>query len=116
MLQEMTIHFRFTFSVSDTTFGVAQNPNWARQIYLVTLYRRFGVVFVKLSETTSSFLRAHFHDLGTPIKQTKFANVGGVVTQGSALFKYCKYTRAYTKGVLFRTSMYKMYVQETYCY
>ena len=26
---------------------------------------------------------------------------------GSALFKYCKYTRACTKGVLFRTSMYK---------
>ena len=35
---------------------------------------------------------------------------------GSALLKYCKYTRACTKGVLFRTSMYKMYVQETYCY
>jgi len=35
---------------------------------------------------------------------------------GSALSKYCKYTRACTKGVLFRTSMYKMYVQETYCY
>ena len=34
----------------------------------------------------------------------------------SALLKYCKYTRACTKGVLFRTSMYKMYVQETYCY
>jgi hypothetical protein len=29
---------------------------------------------------------------------------------GSALFKYCKYTCACTKGVLFRTSMYKMYV------
>ena len=29
---------------------------------------------------------------------------------GSALFKYCKYTRACTKEVLFRTSMYKMYV------
>ena len=35
---------------------------------------------------------------------------------GSALFKYCKYTHACTKGVLFRTSMYKMYVHETYCY
>ena len=35
---------------------------------------------------------------------------------GSALLKYCKYTRACTKRVLFRTSMYKMYVQETYCY
>ena len=35
---------------------------------------------------------------------------------GSALFKYCKYTRACTKRVLLRTSMYKMYVQETYCY
>ena len=35
---------------------------------------------------------------------------------GSALLKYCKYTHACTKGVLFRTRMYKMYVQETYCY
>ena len=35
---------------------------------------------------------------------------------GSALLKYCKYTRGCTKGVLFRTSMYKMYIQETYCY
>jgi hypothetical protein len=34
----------------------------------------------------------------------------------SALFKYCKYTRACTKGVLFNTSMYKMYVQKTYYY
>ena len=31
---------------------------------------------------------------------------------GSALFKYCKYPRECTKGVLFRTSMYKMYIQE----
>ena len=35
---------------------------------------------------------------------------------GNALFKYCKYPRACTKGILFRTSMYKMYAQETYCY
>ena len=35
---------------------------------------------------------------------------------GSALLKYRKHTRACTKGVLFRTSMYKMYIQETYCY
>ena len=34
----------------------------------------------------------------------------------SALFKYCKYPRACTKGVICRTSMYKMYVQDTYCY
>ena len=35
---------------------------------------------------------------------------------GSALLKYCKYTRGCTQGVLFRTSMYKMYIQETYYY
>ena len=35
---------------------------------------------------------------------------------GTALFKYHKYPQECTKGVLFRISMYKMYVQETYCY
>ena len=39
------------------------------------------------------------------------------LTQGRKLFKYFKYTCACTNGVLFRTRMYKMYVQETYqCY
>ena len=38
------------------------------------------------------------------------------VDLGSALFKYCIYPRGCTKGVLFRTSMYKLYVQETYCF
>ena len=38
------------------------------------------------------------------------------IPPGSALFKYCKYTHACTKNVLFKTSMYKMYIHETYCY
>ena len=39
-----------------------------------------------------------------------------LLSPGSALSKYYKYTRACTKGVLFKTSMYKLYVQETYCH
>jgi len=50
------------------------------------------------------------------IEHCEASRLLGEENPGSALFKYCKYTHVCTKGVLFITSMYKMYVQETYCY
>ena len=50
------------------------------------------------------------------LKALKSKNSFILADPGSTLFKYYKYTRACTRGVLFKTSMYKMYIQETYCY
>ena len=55
--------------------------------------------------------KKHTRSLGTKIVRGATLWDAHDGTPGSALLKYCKYTCACTKGVLIRTSMYKMYVQ-----
>ena len=87
------------------------------------------VEFEKLPVQVQNFKKHTNHFEGvykiqpSPIKKNRkmsTCNQLGLETLGchprSALFKYCNYTRACTKGVLFRTSMYKMYGLQTYCY